>query len=196
MASSRAHDSKCHWHEMKGIERFLQRISVPRVVNRKDTYTHIRDWTRFETIFENCNTLKRRHNGRRGRDPCATFLARSTRVYVYPHGKHSRPPRSITASANARNKNEPKRRTIFAFYHSSVTMSLSKWSAMAMNEATAHARPAFSVSHPTWFIVVSAIDFEIGSKEWMEALMTRNNFYVPFFDRQFVDQDRKSFIME
>lgn len=178
---------------MKGIERFLQRISVPRVVNWKDTYTHIRDWTRFETIFENCNTLKRRHNGRRGRDPCATFLAR---VYVYPHGKHSRPPRSITASANARNKNEPKRRTIFAFYHSSVTMSLSKWPAMAMNEATAHARPAFSVSHPTWFIVVSAIDFEIGSKEWMEALMTRNNFYVPFFDRQFVDQDRKSFIME
>lgn len=74
------------------------------------------------------------------------------------------PPRSITASANARNKNEPKRRTIFAFYHSSVTMSLSKWPAMAMNEATAHARPAFSVTHPTWFTVVSAIDFEIGSK--------------------------------
>lgn len=75
-------------------------------------------------------------------------------------------------------------------------MSLSKWPAMAMNEATAHARPAFSVSHPTWFIVVSAINFEIGSKEWMEALMTRNNFYVLFFDRQFVHQDRKSFIME
>lgn len=130
------------------------------------------------------------------RDPCATFLARTTRVcmYVYPHGKHSRPPRSITASANARNKNETKRRTIFAFYHSSVTMSLSKWPAMAMNEATAHARPAFSVSHPTWFIVVSAIGLWdrmeiVGMRVGWWRRVARNDFYVPFFD-QFVNQDR------
>lgn len=55
-------------------------------------------------------------------------------------------------------------------------MSLSKWPAMAMNEATAlvkngprtHVRH-FQLAARPWFIVASAIEFEIGSKREDES---------------------------
>lgn len=85
-----SNDSKYHHGNERKRNRTIPRADINS--SRREGHTHIRNWTRFETIFENCD--ERWKEGTMGGDPSATFLARAyvrVCVCVYPQGKHSRP---------------------------------------------------------------------------------------------------------